>query len=192
MTIFGANPWIVGGILLLIFILITIKNIGSGAFSLAKFFGGFNLFAGGVQGKLMYYGIIALVAGILAYGLYHQLTRATYDTDYKNTYKNTITGNENVTVDQKQVINSDISCFGFSLGQTCIGVAHSSIPKVSNTITNKSDKKVVIDKTNKSVEYPVVKKEVKKETIVKKAKSTIFKKVWRVISFHINIIKKAI
>jgi hypothetical protein len=72
-----------------------IRNIFTGSFSVAKFLGGFNIFAGGIQGKLIYYGILAL----LAFGLYYQLTRATtnYDTDYKNN----IHHNQSVAVDQR-------------------------------------------------------------------------------------------
>jgi hypothetical protein len=72
-----------------------IKNIFTGSFSVGKFLGGFNLFAGGVQGKLIYYGILA----ILAFGLYYQLTRATtnYDTDYKNNVHH----NQDVAIDQR-------------------------------------------------------------------------------------------
>ena len=65
------------------FVLFTlIRNILTGAFSVTKFASGFNIFSGGVQGKLIYYGLLA----ILAFGLYHQLTRATYDTDYTSNY----------------------------------------------------------------------------------------------------------
>ena len=71
-----------------------IRNIFTGSFSVGKFLGGFNIFTGSVQGKLIYYGLLA----ILAFGLYHQLTRATwnYDTDYKNHIHN----NQDVFIDQ--------------------------------------------------------------------------------------------
>ena len=72
-----------------------VKNIISGTFSVTKLAGGFNILSGPIQGKLIYYGVMA----ILAFGLYHQLTRATtnYDTDYKNQIK----GNQDVIIDQR-------------------------------------------------------------------------------------------
>jgi hypothetical protein len=72
-----------------------IKNVINGSFSVAKLASGFNPFTGSVQGKLIYYGVLAL----LAFGLYHQLTRATtnYDTDYKNK----IDHNQDVMIDQR-------------------------------------------------------------------------------------------
>jgi uncharacterized membrane protein len=89
---FGVVILIVVGVILLISL---VRNILSGSFNVAKFAGGFNPFTGSVQGKLMYYVIFA----ILAFGLYHQLTRATtsYDTDYKNQ----IHHNQDVFIDQK-------------------------------------------------------------------------------------------
>jgi hypothetical protein len=72
-----------------------IKNIISGSFSIGKFFSGFNFFAGGVQGKLIYFAVLA----ILGYGLLHQLTKAT--TEYNTDYRNNIHHNDDVIVDQR-------------------------------------------------------------------------------------------
>ena len=71
-----------------------IKNILSGSFSVAKFAGGFNIFAGGVQGKLIYYGLIIFGCFVA----YHFIMRPTnsYDTDYKNHIHN----NQDVFIDQ--------------------------------------------------------------------------------------------
>jgi len=102
-----------------------IKNILGGSFSVTKLLGGFNLFAGGVQGKLIYYGVIL----ILAFGLYHQLTRATtnYDTDYKNN----INHNQDVLVDQRVGTNNacDVNLF---FGLIKIGCKQLPITKIVN------------------------------------------------------------
>jgi hypothetical protein len=74
-----------------------IKNIISGSFSVGKLASGFNPFTGSVQGKLIYYGLILL----LAFGLYHQLTRSTYDTDYNTNYRNNVNQNRDVYLDQR-------------------------------------------------------------------------------------------
>lgn len=74
-----------------------IKNIISGSFSIGKLASGFNIFAGGVQGKLIYWGLLA----ILAFGLYSQLTRATFDTDYNTNYRNNVQQNRDVYLDQR-------------------------------------------------------------------------------------------
>jgi hypothetical protein len=72
-----------------------ILNIIKGTFSVAKFASGFNIFTGQVQGKLIYYGILA----ILGFALYHQLTRATVD--YNTDYRNNIRNNRDVYIDQR-------------------------------------------------------------------------------------------
>jgi len=71
-----------------------VKNIVSGSFSIAKFASGFNPFSGGVQGKLIYYGLI-FFACILVYNFVMRPTNS-YDTDYRNQ----ITGNQDVIIDQ--------------------------------------------------------------------------------------------
>lgn len=113
-----------------------IRNIFTGSFNVMKFASGFNIFAGGVQGKLIYYGLLA----ILAFGLYHQLTRATYDTDYTSNYKNNIVWNRDVNIDQKQIINNPednlmigIKIFGFK-----IGISRPVKSKVIQNINNKA------------------------------------------------------
>lgn len=72
-----------------------IRNLMSGSFSVGKFFSGFNIFAGGVQGKLIYLAVLA----ILGYGLFHQLTKPT--TEYNTDYRNNIHHNDGVVVDQR-------------------------------------------------------------------------------------------
>jgi hypothetical protein len=121
-----------GWILLLVFGVIMagsiIRNILTGSFNAMKFIGGFNIFAGGVQGKLIYYGLLA----ILAFGLYHQLTRATfnYDTDYKNN----IRGNQDVYLDQRVGDTCQDKCvvavqpFGFTVFKLgCVKSCEASI-----------------------------------------------------------------
>jgi hypothetical protein len=72
-----------------------IKNILSGSFSVAKFANGFNIFAGGVQGKLIYYGLIIFGCFVA----YHFIMRPTnsYDTDYKNNVHH----NQDIMIDQR-------------------------------------------------------------------------------------------
>jgi hypothetical protein len=130
------------GLLLLIVVasivgITLIKNIFSGSFNIAKFAGGFNIFTGSVQGKLIYYGLLA----ILAFGLYHQLTRATYDTDYTSNYKNNIVWNRDVAIDQRQIIPPTPKCYGLSLGGTCLGFTFQGKINVKNSIVNKGVKK---------------------------------------------------
>ncbi len=72
-----------------------IKNVISGSFSIGKFASGFNPFLGGVQGKLIYYGLLIT----LALAIYHQITRPT--TDYDTNYKNQIHHNRDIAVDQR-------------------------------------------------------------------------------------------
>ena len=182
------NPWILvslGGVV--IFIMILLKNIFSGAFNVTKFFGGFNLLAVGVQGKLIYYFIIFTVFAILAYGLYHKLTEAT--NDFTNNYRNNVHDNQQVTLDQKQIINTDVSCFGISLGHSCLGFATPSVPKVETTTQNK-----VSNNTLTGAKTEITTKPIK--PLVKKAKSNIFSFTWKVVSFPVktifNIAKKTI
>lgn len=72
-----------------------IKNILTGSFSVAKFASGFNPFSGGVQGKLIYYGLIIFAC----FCVYHFIMRPTYsyDTDFKNQIHN----NQDVMIDQR-------------------------------------------------------------------------------------------
>jgi hypothetical protein len=72
-----------------------IKNIFSGSFNVAKFAGGFNIFAGGVQGKLIYYGLIIFGCFVA----YHFIMRPTYS--YDTDYKNQIHHNQDVMIDQR-------------------------------------------------------------------------------------------
>lgn len=156
-----------------------IKNIFSGSFNVAKFVGGFNIFSGSIQGKLIYYGFLA----ILAFGLYHQLTRATFDTDYTNTYKNNIHNNENVTVDQSQTIQTpeDTLLIGIKIFGLKIGVNVQSKPKPVTIIDNK--------KIDQVAPVPPV---VINAPEVKKPKTTILGKVGKVIKFPFNTLKNFI
>jgi len=86
-----------------------IKNIITGSFSITKFASGFNFFAGGVQGKLIYYGFLA----ILAFGLYHQLTKAT--TEYNTDYRNNVHHNRDVAIDQRVGESGCLINFGWGL-----------------------------------------------------------------------------
>jgi len=72
-----------------------IKNIFNGSFSVTKFFSGFNPFSGGVQGKLIYYALIAFGCFLV----YSFVMRPTYD--YNTDYKNQIKNNEDVILDQR-------------------------------------------------------------------------------------------
>jgi len=72
-----------------------IKNIITGSFSVGKFFGGFNIFAGGVQGKLIYYGLI-IFGCFVAYSF---IMRPTYN--YDTNYRNQIHHNRDIAVDQR-------------------------------------------------------------------------------------------
>jgi len=72
-----------------------VKNILSGSFNVAKFAGGFNIFTGSVQGKLIYYGLI-LFGCFVAYSFIMRPT-----TDYDTNYKNNIHHNQDVMIDQR-------------------------------------------------------------------------------------------
>lgn len=102
-----------------------IKNIISGSFSVGKLASGFNPFTGSVQGKLIYYGVILL----LAFGLYHQLTRAT--TNYDTNYKNNVHHNQDVLIDQRVGTNSgcDVNLF---FGLIKLGCKQQPITKIVN------------------------------------------------------------
>lgn len=89
--------WVIIIVVGSVFALSLVRNIIAGSFSVTKFASGFNPFTGSVQGKLIYYGILA----ILAFGLYHQLTRATEETNYDTDYRNNIHHNADVIVDQR-------------------------------------------------------------------------------------------
>jgi len=143
---FGWLLLIVGGIIMGGSI---IKNIFTGSFSVAKFAGGFNIFAGGVQGKLIYYGLMI----VLALGLYHQITRATYD--YDTDYKNNIRNNRDVYLDQRVGETCTEKCalaiqpMGFTiLKVACVKSCSASItqqtkveiPKVPEVIVNEVNK----------------------------------------------------
>lgn len=125
-----------------IFIVVLVFNIIKGTFNISKFFGGFNILAGGVQGKLIYYAILF----ILGAGLWHQLTKAT--TEYNTDYRNTITRNRDVFVDQR-VGDGDIDkClvaiepFGLSLLKIgCVKVKSTSIIENKIKENNKKEKK---------------------------------------------------
>lgn len=134
---FGWLLLIVGGITLLLSL---VRNIATGSFSVAKFASGFNPFLGGVQDKLIYYGILAL----LAFGLYHQLTKST--TEFNTDYKNNIHNNRDVIVDQRVGTGKeDLAFVGIKLFGLKIGVG----------IEGNQSSKVVIN--NKKVQTPETK-----------------------------------
>ena len=86
---------IAGIVGVVIFVGVLVFNILKGTFSISKFFGGFNVFAGAVQGKLIFYAIIAAVA----FGVYQKIIQPTVRTDYKNNIKA-----ETVYIDQKPIL----------------------------------------------------------------------------------------
>lgn len=152
------------GIGLVLFLAVLLRNLKTGAFSPLKFISGFNLFLPGVQGKLIYIGVILIVAAILLFGLYHQLTRATYDTNYKNNYKNNIHGNNAVTVDQRQIISQpeDTLMIGVKVLGLKVGISAQSKPAVpitviDNTKVQKKAKKktTLVGTTFKVVTFPI-------------------------------------
>ena len=99
-----------------------IKNIFTGSFSVGKFLGGFNFFAGGPQGKLIYYGLIIFAC----FTVYHFVMRPTYSTDYKNNIK----GNQDIFIDQK--VGSDGCAFEFGFGLIKLGCNSKSPSKTVN------------------------------------------------------------
>jgi hypothetical protein len=123
-----------------------IRNIFTGSFSVGKFLGGFNIFTGSVQGKLIYYGLLA----ILAFGLYHQLTRATVD--YNTDYRNNVHHNRDVYLDQR-------------VGDTCTEKCAIAIQPFGFTILKVGCVKsctISITQTTKVEPTPIVTKEIKK------------------------------
>lgn len=94
---FKGGIWILIGLGIL-FVFFLIKNIFNGSFSIAKFFGGFNVFSGSGQGKLIYYFVIFSIVAAVALGIYHKFVQTTFT--YDTSYKNDIHGNENVSISQ--------------------------------------------------------------------------------------------
>ena len=90
---------LVGSLGTLVAVISFVLNLIKGTFSVTKFVGGFNIFSGQVQGKLIYYGILLLIAGAVAFGIYTKMTQATYRTDYKNQIKA-----ETVNIDQRPIL----------------------------------------------------------------------------------------
>lgn len=153
--------WIIAIIAGIVLGLSLLKNIVSGSFSIAKFAGGFNIFAGGVQGKLIYYGVLI----ILAIGLYHQLTRATWN--YNTDYKNNVTSNRDVYLDQRVGDTCTDKCilavqpFGFTLLKVgCVNQCTASITQTTKT----QEPTIAVPVT------PIEDKTVKKTDKVKKGK----------------------
>ena len=166
---FGVIILIVIGIILLLSL---IRNILSGSFNVAKFAGGFNPFVGSVQGKLMYYAVFA----ILAFGLYHQLTRATtnYDTDYKNN----IHHNADVFVDQR--VGTSTGC-DVNLFYGLVKIGCKQLPMVKN-VNNGVTTIPQTTLTPATVATPEV----------KKLKTSLLGKVFKIVGFPFSIIKKVI
>jgi hypothetical protein len=122
---------IVIGVIILIGTLV--KNIITGGFSLTKFIGGFNIFAGPVQGKLIYYGVIFAVVAAVSFGLYHRITQETFETNYKNQIKA-----EQVIVDQKTIypVQDDALLIGIKIFGLKLGITIQSRPKPIISINN--------------------------------------------------------
>lgn len=146
-----ANAKRIAGIVGIIsFVVVLIFNIIKGSFSISKFFGGFNVFTGSVQGKLIYYAVLL----ILGYGLFHQLTRATVD--YNTDYKNNIKGNRDVYIDQRVGEACQEKClvavqpFGITIlkvgcSQSCeASITQQNKSEDSKTYTGKSKGKVKV------------------------------------------------
>jgi len=136
----GTAIALIGGGLVLITL---IRNILIGTFNVSKFAGGFNIFSGSIQGKLIYWGILA----ILAFGLYHQLTRSTfnYDTDYRNNIRN----NRDVYLDQRvgdvctEKCVLSIQPLGFTILKFgCVKSCESSITQKTKVETSKELPKI--------------------------------------------------
>lgn len=128
-----------------------IRNIFTGSFSVGKLLGGFNIFTGSVQGKLIYYGLIIFGCFVA----YHFIMRPTnsYDTDYKNNIQH----NQDVMIDQRVGTNNgcDVNLF---FGLIKIGCRQQPITKIVNndTVCEKCNSKEIKENN------PEPKKEVKK------------------------------
>jgi hypothetical protein len=124
-----------------------------------------------VSFKAIAYIVLLAIVGTVCLGLYHKLTADTYSNDYKNN----VHGNKVVTLDQRQQIDG-ISCWGISLGNSCLGLGHAkSVP--TNTINNTKGQKPTqqitttpeeVSNTTVGVETPVV-----KNTLTQKIKNFI-------------------
>ena len=115
-----------------------IRNIFTGSFSVAKFASGFNIFAGGVQGKLIYYGLILFGCFVA----YHFIMRPTYS--YDTDYKNQIHHNQDVFIDQKV----GAGCIPTKILFGLIQIGCKSEP-ITKTVNNNCDCK----KENKWTDY---------------------------------------
>lgn len=139
--------WIIVIAVVVLIVIFLIKNIVKGSFDVAKFAGGFNVFSGQVQGKLIYYFIIFSIVAAVALGIYAKFT----DDTYSNTYKNNISNNNEVYVDQRQIIESqeDTLMIGIKLFGLKIGLTAKGHPKSNTTIDNKKvTGKIIVSGTN--------------------------------------------
>lgn len=109
---------IFGGLIGLSFL----KNLITGSFSIAKFAAGFNPFTGSVQGKLIYYALIAFAC----FTVYRFVMRDTYSADYKNNIK----GNQDVFIDQK--VGTNGCAVNLFFGLIKIGCNPKSMTKTVN------------------------------------------------------------
>jgi len=128
------NPLFFGGIIsVVVFALTLIFNIFRGTFSISKFFGGFNIFGAGVQGKLIYYFVIFSIVSAVALGIYHKFVQTTYS----SVYKNQVTA-ENVTIDQKQIYpnTEDVLLIGIKIFGFKFGITYQGTPSNKTTINN--------------------------------------------------------
>lgn len=123
--------------------------------------------AGGLSFKVISYIVIFAIVGTVCFALYKKITATTYSSDYKNQ----ISHNQDVIIDQRAAGNGGCSVeLGFGLVK--IGCKQLPVTKVVNngvaTVTNPVPAPVVVKKTS------------------------IFKKVWSVVVKPVNMVKKAV
>ena len=123
--------------------------------------------AGGLSFKVISYIIIFAIVGTVCFALYKKITATTYSSDYKNQ----ISHNQDVIIDQRAAGNGGCSV-ELAYGLVKIGCKQLPVTKVVNngvaTVTN-------------PVPAPVVAK-----------KTSILKKVWSVVVKPVNAIKKVV
>jgi hypothetical protein len=87
-----------------------------------------------ISAKTIAYIVIFAIVGTVCFGLYQKITADTYSNDYRNTIK----GNKEVTVDQRQIIigAEDKLLIGIKIFGLKVGISIQSKDKVPTTITN--------------------------------------------------------
>ena len=117
--------------------------------------------------KIIAYLIVIAVVGTVCLGLYHKITADTYSNDYRNN----VHGNQAVVLDQRQQIDG-ISCFGISLGNTCLGIGHAK-SNPSRTIDNTKVKSSEVKTGTEPKTITVTPTVVKKKTVLAVIGNTI-------------------